>query len=140
VCTKEIFENITNYQLDLDSYSEQHADNFQDALIDANVLHLKMGDSINEYGMGGVNITCTEMETYTDDENGYCIRQVFSLEFQADQSPCVEFTYQAFTDTEIEETGEDLFKYWISAKYIDEDGNQKPWDNSYFDEFVEDFS
>ena len=125
------------FDVDPQSYGDL-LETFHDNLMDSGVINLAQGETIPNYGKGGVAITCLNKEEFTDEDGQLCWKQVVSLQFQADETPLVELTYGVFSDEEMAAGEEARFSHWVSARYQDAEGNEYPWNNSYFEEFVDD--
>ena len=131
-------ENL--FDVDAEEHLHNSLEEFLDNLLDTNLLDLDLGNSILDYGKGMVNIRCELNQTYVDIDNQYVTRQVFGLEFQADQSIVVELIYASNTIDEQKKLNENKFKYWISFKYMDDENHAFPWENDYYYEFIEDLT
>ena len=136
-----IFKEKENlFDVDAEEHLHNSLEEFLDNLLDTKLLDLDLGDSILDFGKGMVNIRCELNKTYVDNDDQSVTRQVFSLEFQADQSIVVELIYASNTIEEQKKLNENKFKYWISFKYMDDEKHSFPWENDYYHEFIEDLT
>jgi hypothetical protein len=136
-----IFKEKENlFDVDAEEHLHSSLEEFLDNLLDTNLLDLDLGDSIMDFGKGMVNIKCELNQTYIDNDDQLITRQVFGLEFQADQSIFVELIYASNTIDEQKKLNENKFKYWISFKYMDDENHSFPWENDYYYEFIEDLT
>lgn len=85
------------FDVETEEHLHSSLEDFLDNLLDTNLIDLDLGNSILNFGKGMVNIKCELNQTYLDNDDQSVTRQVFGLEFQADQSIVVELIYESNT-------------------------------------------
>ena len=126
----------------IDKLSDAYIASIKDYDYDKNFGSLYDVKVSNEYiyvGKGSVGIKCiaTNKPPVNSDEydNGFkiTVEKLFLLEFQA-MSCDDEFVKLRITSAE-----DDGVIEMVNYYYYDSEGNEHPFDNSYFDEFLQDF-
>jgi hypothetical protein len=117
--------------MDINKHESYRVEEFIDLLKDTGMLNLKKGEKLNEFGVGMVNIICTDAALPEADADGYSKQtKKFKLEFQVDLTPTIVFNYETNPSGTVTEIN--------SIHYSDGEGNNDPENNEYLSEFISD--